>query len=747
MLKKSSTTKITHFQSEGRLLQELGERLVASWDVALVELIKNAYDADTDTCTVSISKGLDEIKILDDGHGMTESDFLQKWMRIATGKTEEERFSKYYSRKVTGAKGIGRFAVRFLGKKLLLETVATISSSDRKQKLTAVFNWEKFDFASSFDKVPISYTLENVSSDQETGTSLRITSLRSNIKNIKDLRKIKTEVMKITSPIAGLEKGFFNEKGDSERDKGFKVKFLEIDEDTGIKEQDLAEYILQNYWARLKIELINSDLTYTVYQRDKQIPTKLKIKFENHIEGGLFADVRYFPRRAGMFAGKEVDGHEAWSWIRLNHGVAIVDHGFRIKPYGYDKDDWLQLNKSEAHSERKWVSGLSEEHFPMPKDIQENPGRNWALNIANNLQLIGAVCVESQHAIDTTDDEFYLIPSTDREGFRQNQAFDDLFTVVRGGVEYLAKLDKLDVEKREEAAAELLLVNTKEDIRKAIEEILVSPTLDQHDKTSIITRYKTLSDELSEVTEYHKKSRENLQTMSMMGIVAGYMRHESYRIQNRLEQLIIKLEPRVSEHPEIEPLVEEIRSSYQEFKDQLEYVSFYISSIQSGKRSEMRAKPQIRLVTQKFDGFAARCGIKVRIEAEEDLKTPNLSPALYSGVILNLYTNALKALTPGTTRIPSPTVVFKLWNEKNKHIIEVLDNGPGIPDSIKDRIWDPLFSTTSHTQHPLGSGMGLGLNLVRKLLQELRGNIRLIKPPAGYSTCFRVEFLRLLPGE
>ena len=38
------------FQTEGRLLQELGERLVASPEVALVELIKNSYDADSKSC-------------------------------------------------------------------------------------------------------------------------------------------------------------------------------------------------------------------------------------------------------------------------------------------------------------------------------------------------------------------------------------------------------------------------------------------------------------------------------------------------------------------------------------------------------------------------------------------------------------------------------------------------------------------------------------------------------------------------
>ena len=47
---------VVSFRSEGRLLQELGLRLVASSEVALVELVKNAYDADSIDCLVRIGR-------------------------------------------------------------------------------------------------------------------------------------------------------------------------------------------------------------------------------------------------------------------------------------------------------------------------------------------------------------------------------------------------------------------------------------------------------------------------------------------------------------------------------------------------------------------------------------------------------------------------------------------------------------------------------------------------------------------
>ncbi|MGH9760657.1 MAG: ATP-binding protein, partial [Blastocatellia bacterium] len=56
------------FQAEGRLLQELGERLVASPEVALVELVKNAYDADSASCEVRLTEGGKALVIADQGH-------------------------------------------------------------------------------------------------------------------------------------------------------------------------------------------------------------------------------------------------------------------------------------------------------------------------------------------------------------------------------------------------------------------------------------------------------------------------------------------------------------------------------------------------------------------------------------------------------------------------------------------------------------------------------------------------------
>ena len=111
------------FSIESRLLRELGERLVKQPEVAIVELIKNAYDADASECTVEYDPQ-NTIVVADDGIGMTLDRFTDGWMRVGTSSKKGISVTENFSRLITGEKGIGRFAVRFLGRGLHLESVA-----------------------------------------------------------------------------------------------------------------------------------------------------------------------------------------------------------------------------------------------------------------------------------------------------------------------------------------------------------------------------------------------------------------------------------------------------------------------------------------------------------------------------------------------------------------------------------------------------------------------------------------------
>ena len=91
------------FSVESRILRELGERLVKQPEVAILELIKNTYDADATDCIVETVDGT-SIAVTDDGHGMTLEQFRSSWMRIGTSVKAKTSTSPRYNRLITGEK-------------------------------------------------------------------------------------------------------------------------------------------------------------------------------------------------------------------------------------------------------------------------------------------------------------------------------------------------------------------------------------------------------------------------------------------------------------------------------------------------------------------------------------------------------------------------------------------------------------------------------------------------------------------
>lgn len=111
------------FTVDTKLFRELGELLVGRDSTALVELIKNSYDADATKVSIigqnlgDQSKG--SIIVEDNGIGMDVDDFEKGFLRIA-GRTKNtsDRRSPWFKRRFTGEKGVGRLAAHKLAKNL-----------------------------------------------------------------------------------------------------------------------------------------------------------------------------------------------------------------------------------------------------------------------------------------------------------------------------------------------------------------------------------------------------------------------------------------------------------------------------------------------------------------------------------------------------------------------------------------------------------------------------------------------------
>jgi two-component system, NtrC family, nitrogen regulation sensor histidine kinase NtrY len=99
-----------------------------------------------------------------------------------------------------------------------------------------------------------------------------------------------------------------------------------------------------------------------------------------------------------------------------------------------------------------------------------------------------------------------------------------------------------------------------------------------------------------------------------------------------------------------------------------------------------------------------------------------------SRVFINLFKNAIQAVDKGM----QPIININLYLEKNKAVVKVTDNGNGIAEELRDKMFRPNFTTKS-------SGMGLGLAISKNIIEDIGGSIWFVTE-TGKGTTFVVEF-------
>ena len=729
------------FSIESRILRELGERLVKQPEVAVVELIKNAYDADALQCTVEYDPE-NSIIVKDDGHGMTLDRFVNGWMRIGTSSKGLLRVSEEYSRPITGEKGIGRFAVRVLGRALHLESVADDAERCIRTRLIADFDWPDFDRHEDLGRVRVPYELFKVEESTPTGTELIVTRLRSQAGRL-NLNAIRTGSIGMLTPLRSLfrKTADGNEvelSADGTSEPGFilNVRTTNQDSDSG----DVAQQILDSFVLRASLRLRDNSIDLRVYRRGyKKSHLRIVDTYPNEIKN-LYADIRFFPRRKGTFADVSIDGRRAQGWISDNHGVAVFDRDFRVPPYGYPHDDWLQLQADAARNRRKPRSEIAKKHFDMPQSVRAAPSLNWMLRLPQSLQLVGLVQVEGRRVegLNPYQAEEGLIASADREGFVENRAFEQLRDLVRGAVEAIAFVDRKLQMEAEEAQQRRLVENLQDETRAAIAEVQANPDIAAPDKVRIVSALAQTQHLALRQQEASREREQQLEVMSLLGVVAGFMTHEFGVALQELEDANKRLVELAGTMPDLKLTAKAFTDHIRQLKEFATYSSGYIRGARSTPTEPYAVKPRLQQVKRIFGKYADQRNIKVEILAENDLLAPLVPVSLYNGLALNLYTNALKAVT-AKAGMQRGKIAFRAWNEGRWHYLEVSDTGIGIPTALYERVFDPLFTTTQGRYDPLGSGMGLGLTLVRRGVEAFGGTADLVSPSSDFATCVRVR--------
>jgi hypothetical protein len=373
------TTQLNFKVSSG-LKNIIGRDLIINDTVAIFELVKNSFDADAKKVQLYFDN--ERIIIIDDGHGMTHEDLLNKWLFVAYSEKKIENQSIDYRHNVNnkiyaGSKGVGRFSCDRLGKSLKLQT---IHKSNLNHNEILDIEWDKFESNdlerfeaikvynnsnSNFrlDNIEYSFDLFNqfsLSNSLELpkhGTIIEIKNLREswNRKKLLDLRK---SLAKLINP--------FQQKNDFEiiiyapNEINQDVKELEsaknVDDYIPITNGPIKNFIfdtLESKSTHLEVEFTDNgnSITSTLIDRGELI---YKINEPNEfdlIKNSNFSASIYYLNTAAKMTFKRRMGVSSISF----GSIFVFRNGFRVYPIGNEGDDTFHLDRRKQQGYARYL--------------------------------------------------------------------------------------------------------------------------------------------------------------------------------------------------------------------------------------------------------------------------------------------------------------------------------------------------------------------------------------------------------
>lgn len=384
------------FTFNGNMIVELGEESISNHNIALAELIKNSYDADSASVFlefVDLEKHNTSIKISDDGEGMNLSDIKDKFMDIGSPHKKGATRTKELNRVPVGAKGIGRFASHSLGNHLFLST----GTKGEKNGYELDFDWKKF----SPNNKATDINIETSKFDKKAsvhGTTLQIKELKNNWNDDEKIKSLMRDIELLVSPIDPPKKFKIKENITNGETKTVKIR------------KEFFNKAVYSFKAKLTKK---KNFNFEFYKLGKLIK-KQKTEIPKNLSCGdttfelffYYKTTESWKRNTGADVSKK-DLDYIRSVLDEYGGIKIYRDHFRVKPYGDPKADWIGLDK-------------------------------WArddTNIPRNIQTLGIVTITKEKNPKIED-------TTTREGVINNIEYYDLVQFVTTSIREFAILKK-----------------------------------------------------------------------------------------------------------------------------------------------------------------------------------------------------------------------------------------------------------------------------------------------------------------
>lgn len=672
------------FKPRARMLLQLGDQLIRSESIALLEVVKNSYDANASKATISMKKVDDpkngEIIIEDDGEGMDAKIIRDVWMQPGSEYKEKlinERQQGDEKRMPIGGKGIGRFGVHKLGYQIELT-----SKKEKSKEVTIKIDWRDFEADKLLDEIKIDLTEHDnptYFSQGKTGTRIVIRELKNQWSRgaIRDLYRA---INSLNSPFETADsfKTYFK------LDNQNWLKGLTQFEDIKSHALYYAEAIIENDEIKsLNYEFRPWDTMTKLKKRSVQLPNKeiknlrmveqvideetkkkkqVSLDLSTHKIGSIKLKLLIFDRSSKVLSLGVSDKKGFKEYLDVNGGMRVFRNGIRVYDYGEPGNDWLNLDMMRVNQ----------------------PGKT----ISNNI-IIGAVSLDRSESKD-------LEEKTNREGFIENEAYRKFVSAIRFALDKILtqrNLDKAEVRKHYSPSA--------------ISEPVIGHLKTLHEKVSQKVKDKDLQkdllDSIANIEKDYNTINEIYTRSASAGLSLSIVMHEIIHMiselasavdqkptDNHVKQLVKTLQKTVGDYAGV------IKQSNKTKGNLVKITSQALSNIQF--RIKAHKVDVIRL-------FEKRTKINSDVSCAQNLVT---------STIINLIDNSI--WWQEYDKVKNKKILIDIVEYPEKHIsLLIADNGPGFSIPPEEAV-KPFISDKP-------GGMGLGLHLADEVMKGQKGSL------------------------
>ncbi len=676
-----------HIRFSPTILQRLGEELNPSPDVGILELVKNAYDADAINCTIELintNQSGGAILIKDDGDGMDVEAIRDKWLLLGESGKSVSHMTKL-GRTPAGSKGLGRLAALRMGNEVAL---STCPKCDSTKQYNLYIDWSNYENAKTVEEVNL--VIQERSPQIEHGTEILLQGLHSAIGRM-DVKKLARKLILLADPFGDNPHGF--------KPHLIAPEFAEFESLVQNRYFEDAEYYLtvevnkQGYIKALVTDHRGGEL----FSANHEELTKKRGGKPYNCPPAKF-DLWVFILKSDSFSTRKITLAELQRWLKEFGGVHLYENGLRVSPYGDQGNDWLEMNIRRVQSP------------------EERPATN------SSLGRISVLNINQQ-----------LLQKTDRSGFIENEAFLDLKLFAQDAMDWMAKKRLQVAEERRQKKRDENQKKSSQS-KKNIEQVIA------HAPASVQVELKQAFDSYehsrNKEIEQLQQELQLYRTLSTAGITAATFAHESSgnpikvitqsikAIERRGKELLAEQYYQVLENP-VSQIIKAVHSL-----GVLGEATLKLLNHEKRRLGRVEIHEVIKGVLATFQPFLE--GREVSVVTEFCPSNPYLrgSEATIESIITNLINNSLIALEGALSR----NIIIRTTIENNKVILQLLDNGHGIQEINIEDIWLP-----GQTTRP--NGTGLGLTIVRDTVTDLNGEVKAI----AKSELGGAEFIIKLP--